>query len=150
MEARPSGRDGGKSRRRTWYELRITEESSLSSAVLTRELKVWQSAGRQPRLTVLLMKRSILEQSWAVAKPRHEGAAYNRRARTVALVTSWREEVGSPWALNSFLREKASFSLLSRGVNPGGRGSRPPYFGQGGGVGVAGRVAGGSLMGREI
>src|SRR6218665_1277790 len=46
------------------------------------------------------MKRSILEQSWAVAKPRHAGAAYNRRARTVALVTSWREEVGSPWALS--------------------------------------------------
>jgi len=35
-----------------------------------------------------LMKRSILEQSWAVAKPRHAEAAYNRRART--------EEVGSP------------------------------------------------------
>src|SRR6218665_505200 len=46
------------------------------------------------------MKRSILEQSWAVAKPRHAGAAYNRRARTVALVTSWREGVGSPWALS--------------------------------------------------
>src|SRR6218665_1688844 len=43
------------------------------------------------------MKRSILEQSWAVAKPRHAGAAYNRRARTVALVTLWREEAGSPW-----------------------------------------------------
>ena len=40
---------------------------------------------RWPRLTVLLMKRSILEQSWAVAKPRHAGAAYNRRARTVAV-----------------------------------------------------------------
>jgi len=31
-----------------------------------------------------------------VAKPRHAGAAYNRWARTVALVTSWRVEVGSP------------------------------------------------------
>jgi len=27
-EARPSGKDRGKSGRRTWYELRITEESS--------------------------------------------------------------------------------------------------------------------------
>ena len=42
-----------------------------------------------------MMKWSILEQSWAVVKPRHAGAAYNRWARTVALVTSWREEVGS-------------------------------------------------------
>jgi len=41
-EARPSDEDGGKSGRRKWYELRITEKSSLSSAVLTRELKVWQ------------------------------------------------------------------------------------------------------------
>ena len=40
VEARPSGEDRGKSEQRTWYELRITEESSLSSAVLTRELKV--------------------------------------------------------------------------------------------------------------
>src|SRR6218665_2571398 len=32
---------------------------------------------------------------------------------------------------NSFLLEKASFPLLSRGVNPGGGGSRPPDFGQG-------------------
>ena len=54
---------------------------------------------------------------------------------------------------NPFLLEKASFSLLSRVVNPGGCGSRPPYFGQGGRVEVAGRVAGGSLgswTGREI
>ena len=34
------GEDRGKSGRRTWYELRITEESSLSSAMLTRELNV--------------------------------------------------------------------------------------------------------------
>ena len=39
-EARTSGEDRGKSGWRTWYELRIMEESSLSSAVLTRALKV--------------------------------------------------------------------------------------------------------------
>ena len=60
------------------------------------------------------MKRSILEQSWAVAKPRHAGAAYNRRARTVALVTSWREEVGSPWALsmNRFTKGRSCLTNL--------------------------------------
>jgi len=36
-EARPSGEDRGEEKRRTWYEWRITEESSLSSAVLTKE-----------------------------------------------------------------------------------------------------------------
>ena len=39
-EARPSGEDRGKSGRRTWYELQITEESILFSAMLTREFKV--------------------------------------------------------------------------------------------------------------
>jgi len=42
---RPSGEDRG-SGRRTWFELRILEESNLSSPILTRALEVWQSAGR--------------------------------------------------------------------------------------------------------
>ena len=50
---------------------------------------------------------------------------------------------------NSFLLEKASFSLLSRGVNPGGWGWRPAYFGQGGRVGIAGGSLA-SWTGREI
>src|SRR6218665_1849432 len=50
---------------------------------------------------------------------------------------------------NSFLLEKASFPLLSRGVNPEAEGREPQNLGRG----VAGRVAGGSLeslTGREI
>src|SRR6218665_3521617 len=50
---------------------------------------------------------------------------------------------------NSFLLEKASLPLLSKDVNGGGWGSRPPVLGRG----VAGRVAGGTLesgTGREI
>ena len=45
-EVKSSGEDRGESGRRTWYELRITEESNLSFAVLTRALKVGQSAER--------------------------------------------------------------------------------------------------------
>ena len=45
------------------------------------------------------MKRSILEQSWAVAKPCHAGAEYNRRARTVSssdlMEGGGRQSVGS-------------------------------------------------------
>ena len=76
-------------------------------AVLTRALKVGQSAERLPRFTVQLMKRSILEQSWAVTKPRHAGAAYKRRARTVALVWT-RTSVMNP----SCLQDDFSWQLL--------------------------------------
>ena len=63
------------------------------------------------------MKRSILEQSWAVAKPRHAGAAYNRRARTVALVTSWREEVGTAESiLRGWVKYRAKMHEFAKNV----------------------------------
>src|SRR6218665_1413685 len=96
-EARPSG--GDRVEERAENVVRVANNGGEQPIFCRVNQRVesmtvgWEVAYR---LTVLLMKRSILEQSWAVAKPRHAGVAYNRRSRTVALVTSYREEVGSP------------------------------------------------------
>ena len=93
-EVRPSGEDRGEER-------------------AENVVRVANNGGEQPtcifcrvnqRVESLTLGREVAQINSSVDEEVNSGSAYIRRARTVALVTSWREEVGnssSPWFLGS-------------------------------------------------